>query len=94
MNPVLWELGMFICALQLGFPLLAHSIKMRFLRAGIRMESSALFSIFNASGFWSEASRLNKSVKDPVIRKLMLIYHVWWIALVGLILLIASGRFS
>ena len=46
------------------------------------MKSSALFSLFNISGFWGEAIQKNHDVKSRKVSYLLYIYFFYWLLVV------------
>ena len=88
MRTVLFGIFGVLCFLQFGAPFLAQRIKTRFGELGVAMNSRPAFAMFNISNFWSEAARLQKSARDPVVRQLLLIYYAWWAAALIVFLLI------
>lgn len=64
---------------QFFFPMLAGNVKKRFKSHGFEMESNKYLSVLNLSGFWREASDLNRKVKDKDISHYLLIYYLWWL---------------
>lgn len=69
---------LFVCALQLLFPVLAGKIKKRFRKLGYRMKSEPMWSMFNVSKFWVEARSKNEELQDPAIAGWLRLLSAWW----------------
>ena len=70
---------MLVVFAQFFLPFLAWKIEKRFSELGIAMQSSAAFSLFNVSRFWSEARRLNETEQDPEIDRYLKYNRWFWI---------------
>jgi hypothetical protein len=66
--------------LPLGAPFLAQRIKDRFQALGVPMKASPGFAWLRVSGFWREAKTLQETARDPIVRRMIHVYHGWWIA--------------
>ena len=76
-NYFLFMLGALFVS-QFYAPFLASKIKSRFVAHGKTMELSTLWAMLNITRFWSEASRINREVKDKDVTKYLYIYYSWW----------------
>jgi hypothetical protein len=80
MEEQLFHIFLFLCAVQLAFPLVARKIKARFRQLGYVMQSDPVWSWLNVTKFWSEARDQNSQFKDPVITKYLRLRTGWWVA--------------
>jgi uncharacterized membrane protein YhaH (DUF805 family) len=79
MNNYFTSLFITLCIIQFFFPILALMIRRRFKELGYSMKESPYSSIFNISGFWSEAREANKRFNDEKVDNYLSYRNLWWL---------------